>query len=258
MPPPRLESRPQPGPEPEPGPERPPELARLDIGLALRRSFEVGRADAAGIGAGGMLLVVFPSVAEHVLTPAAGLGADIATLVTTIRAVLAMLFVSAVSWGVVGRMAGLPLAPVAFFNQGLRRAQPGLKVALLVGAAIVLGLIVKLFATHGTPQGFVLQTLLLTLGLWALCTLMPAVPVAVVERLGPVDALKRAAALTAGNRDRTLLLGLVLALVIGLATVLVGQLADVAPALEAAVELLAWGLAAIVPAVVYAGLRVQE
>ena len=43
--------------------------------------------------------------------------------------------------------------------------------------------------------------------LWALATLLPAVPAAVAERLGPVAALQRAAALTRGNRVR--LLGLV-------------------------------------------------
>jgi hypothetical protein len=235
-----------------------PEAARLDIGLALRQSFQAMRADALGIGKGGVLLVVLPSLLVRLITPEAGFGADVATLITTVRAVLAMLFVSVVSWGVVARLAGLPLPPQAFFAQGLRRAQPGLKVALLVGAAIVFGLILRLFATHGTPAGFMLQTLLLTLGLWALCTLMPAVPVAVVERLGPVDALKRAAALTAGNRDRTLLLGLLLALVLGIGALFTGRLADAVPALEAVFELIAWGLAGIVPSVVYAGLRIPE
>ncbi|MBB6229489.1 hypothetical protein FHS79_003692 [Polymorphobacter multimanifer] len=234
------------------------QAARLDIGLALRQSFQALRADALGIGKGGLLLVVLPSLLVRLLAPEGGYGPDVATLVTTLRAVLAMLFVSLVSWGVVARLAGLPLPPEAFFAQGLRRAQPGLKVALLVGAAIVFGLILRLFATHGTPAGFMLQTLLLTLGLWALCTLMPAVPVAVVERLGPVDALKRAAALTAGNRDRTLLLGLLLALVIGIGALLISRATDAAPALEAAFELLAWGVAAIVPSVVYAGLRIPQ
>jgi hypothetical protein len=231
--------------------------SRLDVKLALVRTVAALRADFTALLLGGILLVSVPSLIVDLLEPEGGYGADMATLLTTARAVLAMLFMAQVSWGVVARMGGLRLAPAAFVREGLRRAQPGLKVALLAGAAVVLGLTLLLFAQHGTPQGFVLQTLLLTLALWALCTLMPAVPVAVVERLGPVAALKRAARLTAGNRDRTLFLGLLAGLAIAPSGLIVQSLAP-APVLSALFELFAWGLAATLPAVVYAGLRVAE
>lgn len=231
-----------------------PEDRRLDILLALHRTFAAIRADLAAILIGGVILVSLPGLITRGLAPEAGYAPDVDTLLTTLRAVLAMLYVALVSWGVVARLAGLPLAPRAFVDQGLRRAQPGLKVALLIGAAIVFGLTLDLFARHGTTQGFILQTLLLTLGLWALCTLMPAVPAAVVEGLGPIEALKRAAALTEGNRDRTLILGLIAALALAPS----GLLVSGSPALQALFDLCAWGLAAILPAVVYAGLRVQE
>jgi hypothetical protein len=231
---------------------------RLDILLALHRTAQAVRADMVAILLGGGLLVSLPGYAARLLAPEGGYGADVATLVTTLRAVLAMLYLALVSWGVVARLTGRALPPRAFVNEGLRRAQPGLKVALLVGAAIVLGLTLRLFAVHGTTQGFLLQTLLLAAGLWALGALMPAVPAAVVERLGPVAALKRAAVLTAGNRDRTLILGLISGLAVAPSGVLLASLPAPHPLLQAGFELIVWGLAAILPAVVYTGLRTSE
>jgi hypothetical protein len=231
---------------------------RLDVLLALHRAAHAVRADLLAILLGGALLVSLPGLAARLLAPEAGYAPDIATLVTTLRAVLAMLYLALVSWGVVARLTGRALPPRAFVQEGLRRAQPGLKVALLVGAVVVLGLTIRLFAVHGTSQGFVLQTLLLMAGLWALGALMPAVPAAVVERLGPVAALKRAAALTEGNRDRTLILGLISGLALAPTAVLLASLPSAHPLLLAAFELVAWSCAAILPAVVYAGLRSSE
>jgi hypothetical protein len=207
---------------------------------------------------GGALLVSLPGYVARLLAPEGGYAADVATLVTTLRAVLAMLYLALVSWGVVARLTGRALPPHAFVGEGLRRAQPGLKVALLVGAAIVFGLTLRLFAVHGTTQGFLLQTLLLAVGLWALGALMPAVPAAVVERLGPVAALRRAAVLTAGNRDRTLILGLISGLALAPTAVLLASMPAPHPLLQAGFELIVWGLAGIVPAVVYTGLRTSE
>ncbi len=241
-------------------PPRTPETStpRLDILLALHRTAQAVRADLVAILLGGGLLVSLPGYAARLLAPEGGYTADVATLVTTGRAVLAMLYLALVSWGVVARLTGRALPPRAFVHEGLRRAQPGLKVALLVGAAVVLGLTLRLFAVHGTTQGFLLQTLLLAAGLWALGALMPAVPAAVVERLGPVAALKRAAVLTAGNRDRTLILGLISGLAVAPSGVLLASLPAPHPLLQAGFELVVWGLAAILPAVVYTGLRTSE
>lgn len=234
------------------------ERGRLDVLLALYRAAQAVRADLVAILIGGALLVSLPGLAARWLAPEGGYGADVATLVTTLRAVLAMLYLALVSWGVVARLTGRALAPRAFVQEGLRRAQPGLKVALLVGAAVVMGLTLRLFAVHGTGEGFAFQTLLMIAGLWALGALMPAVPAAVVERLGPVAALRRAAALTQGNRDRTLILGLILGLALAPSAVLLATLPGPHPLLFAAFELIAWSGAAILPAVVYAGLRSGE
>lgn len=232
--------------------------ARLDILLALYRTMRAVRADLAAILLGGVLLVSLPGLAARSFAPENGYASDMATLITTLRAVLAMLYLALVSWGVVARLTGRALPPRTFVHEGLRRAQPGLKVALLVGAAVVFGLTLRLFAVHGTTQGFFLQTLLLIAALWALGALMPAVPAAVVERLGPIAALKRAAVLTQGNRDRTLILGLISGLALAPSAVLIASLPSPHPLLQAGFELIAWSLAAILPAVVYTGLRTSE
>jgi hypothetical protein len=235
----------QPAPDGEP---------RLDVILALRRAIEVFWRDFTAVIVAGLVLVTLPSAMTRTLPT----GADWATLATTLRGVCAMLYVALVSWGVVARLAGRALPPRRYLSEGLVRATPGVQVALLIGAAVVAGLTVQLFARHGTIAGWLLNSMLLTAGLLALTTLLPAVPAAVVERLGPVAALRRAAALTAGNRDRILALTLVVALALAPSGALVAGFTTHDGAgvwLNSAFELVAWSLAATVPAVVYVLLR---
>ncbi len=233
--------------------------SRLDILQALHRTAAALRADFAGVALGGLVLVSLPGLALDWLAPPGGWSPDMDTLATTLRVVLAMLYMALVSWGVLARLAGRPLSAPAFVREGVRRAQPGLKVALLAGAVVVIGLIIHLFARHGTTGGFMLEVALLSVALWGLCALMPVVPVALVERLGPVAALRRAAALTAGNRDRTLVIGLIAGLALAPSGVLVASLAGSAgPFAKALFDVCAWGLAGALPAVVYTGLRGAE
>ena len=82
----------------------------------------------------------------------------------------------------------------------------------MLAAAVFVGLIVQLFAQHGTVAGWLLDALLLALALCGASVLLPVVPAAVVERLGPRAAFARAAALTEGNRNRVLGIVLVMAL----------------------------------------------
>ena len=226
--------------------------SRLDILLALHRTLAALRQSLPAMLLGGALLVALPGLAIDMLTPDNGYTADTAIVLITLRAVLAMLFIAQLSWSVLARFAGLRLPPPTALRQGLARAQPGLKVALLAGAAIVTGLILKLFVQNGTMPGFVLETLLLALALWALGALMPAIPAAVMEGLGPVAALRRAAHLTAGNRDRTLALGLIAGLAIVPALLIVRATGPLW--LSALVDVYAAGLVAILAAVVYASL----
>lgn len=237
--------------KPEPRPE-----LRLDVILALRHAVVAFRCDFAAFMIAGVLLVTMPGVAARALPDTV----DWSTLATTLRGVCAMLFVALVSWGVVARLTGHSLPPHRYLAEGLARATPGVKVALLLGAAVVAGLILQLFARHGTLAGWALNSLLLTAGLLALTTVMPAVPAAVVERLGPVSALRRAADLTAGNRDRLLALALLVGLCLGPTGALVAGIGDpdddgTGLLLRSAFEFIAWSLVATVPAVVYALLR---
>jgi hypothetical protein len=227
---------------------------RLDVILALRHAVVVFWRDISALAAAGILLVTLPGVLTRALPDTADWG----TLGTTLRGVLAMLYVALVSWGVVARLAGHALPPARYISEGLARATPGVKVALLIGAAVVAGLTLQLFARHGTIAGWLLNSLLLTAGLLALTTLMPAVPAAVVERLGPMAALRRAAALTAGNRDRLLALALLVGLALAPSGALVAGLGGpdgAGPWLRSVFELVAWSLIATVPAVVYVLLR---
>jgi hypothetical protein len=224
---------------------------RLDIALVLKNTVEAFYHDFTGVVLAGILLVMLPGVLARGL---AG-GDDLGTLLTTLRAVAAMLYTALVSWGVVSRLRGRTLPPFEFLREGLARATPGLQVGLLAGAAAVIGLTIHLFARHGTLAGWMLNSLLLTGALLATCVLMPLVPVAVVEGLKPMAAFRRAAALTEGNRNRILALALVVFLTLAPSAALAAGFAgDVGPWIKSLFELFAWSLAATVPAVVYAGL----
>lgn len=239
----------------EAGPQ-PPVAARLDVALVLKRSGEVLARDFVPIVAGCVALVVVPGALLRTL---GGGGDGLATLLTVLRSVLAMLYVALVSWGVVSRLRGRALGPALFVREGLARATPGVQAALLAGAGIVLLLTLHLFAQAGTLAGWLLNSLLLTGALVGLCALLPLVPVAVVERLTPMAAFRRAAALTRHNRNRILGLALVLLLTLAPVAALAAGIAGPPAGLTLALfDLLAWSLVATVPAVVYAGLGPGE
>lgn len=226
---------------------------RLDVARVLRRSAAAIASDFLSVAGAGIALVVVPSLAVQLLAPASG---DWGTVVTTLRAVAAMLYVALLSWAVVAGRRGRRMPPRLFWREGLARATPGVQVALIVGAAVVAGLTLHLFARHGTVEGWLLDVLLLSAGLLGVCVLMPLVPVAVVERLRPMAAFRRAAALTEGNRNRLLGLALIVALALApVGAVVAGVAGPVAPLLAAGLEICALGLLGTVPAVVYADLR---
>lgn len=224
---------------------------RLDIWAALRASGQVLARDFAAVTAAGFALIIIPGILSRSLEP----GPDWMTLVTTVRGVMAMLFVALVSFGVVARLSGRRLLPHEFLRERLLAARPGLQTALIAGIAVMLALIIHLFSRHGTVAGWLLDGLLLSAGLWAVSTVMPMVPVAVIERRSPLNALQRAAALTEGNRDRLLLLALLVGLPVGLAGAITAGFGGEAGVLaKSLVEFIAGAAAGTVPAVVYAGL----
>ena len=133
----------------------------------------------------------------------------------TAQGVCAMLFACASGYGVLHRFARRPLSPRIFIIKGLMAVQPGLVVALILGAAIVT---VRIFFVIAGMTGVdplaaaSLRASGTVAAVVGLAVLIPAVPAALAERLGPIGALERAAALTRGSRLRLLWLCAVLAL----------------------------------------------
>jgi hypothetical protein len=224
---------------------------QLDVAKVLKRAAVTLWADGPAIFVAGVLLVLLPAA----LGRSGAEDSSLDTLLVTLRGVGAMLFVALVSAGTVARWRGRPLPPLAFLSAGFAAAQPGVQAGLVLAAAVVTGLIIQLFAQHGTVTGWLLDALLLALGLGGASLLLPVVPAAVVERLSPRAAFARAAALTEGNRNRVLGIVLLMALVLApLWALAAGSGGPLGPWAMALVEFAGFSLAAVVPAAVYAGL----
>ena len=225
-----------------------PDTTRLDVALVLRRTLPALVADAGPLLGGLALLVVLPGIVTRLVA----VGGDGETLLVILRALLAMLYTAMAAPIIVARVQQRPLP----LRTALARATPGVQSALLIGAAVVAGMTLHLFARHGSVAGWLLDSLLLSAALLGASILMPLVPVAVGEALAPVAAMRRAAALTSGNRN--IILGL--ALLAGLTLAPLAALAFWAPTPWGPVlfETAAWLVAALLPALVYAGLLDKE
>jgi hypothetical protein len=140
-----------------------------------------------------------------------GSDASLATLVTWTQvtgigqAILGLIVTGAVTYGTVQEMRGYHVPLGDSISVGLKRSLPVLWVGLLAGLCIMGGLI-----------------LLIIPGLMLMCALWVVVPVAVVERPGGVDALKRSAELTGGFRWS--ILGIFL--LVGILNAVVGNIAQ--------------------------------
>lgn len=251
-----------------------PATARLDLTAALQQTLRSFWNDFAPIVVLGFLLLTLPSVllkatVEAVPTEAHAGGTAMDTVIETLVAVLAMIYVSAVNYGVMCTLAGRQLETSMFIWAGLRASRPGLLVALVLGSLVMAGLILLLLLGPGSPLGWLFATVVGVALVVGLVTWIVAVPVAVAERRMPWDALRRSAALTFGNRGR--LVGYVAAIALGLlpGIMLVKTFGPDAPFLtpteggdifspamwiEQLFWLLAQGLLATAPAVIYAQL----
>lgn len=218
--------------------------APLDVAMVLRRSMVAPFADPGPVFGGLALLVILPGLA----TRSGHAQADIDTLLIILRALLAMLYAATMAPVIIARVQARPMR----VRTALARAAPGVQAALLIGAGVVSGLTLHLFAQHGSAAGWALDALLLSGVLLGASVLMPVVPLAVVEALTPLAAIRSAAALTSGNRNR--ILGL--ALLAGLMLAPLAALGSGSGGLWGRIlfEAAAWLVAAVVPALVYAGL----
>lgn len=234
--------------------------ARLDVVLALRQIGEVAVADSTPILTLGAVLITLPAL----LSAVAGPGHSAGTVLAVLSGLGAALFATLVSYGTAARLAGKPLGAHYYFRRSIIDSPPGFSVALLLGAVGVMTAIVRLIAYARTSAGLPISLAVATLAIVGAVVLLPAIPLALVERSPPFIALARAARLTRGNRLRIAMLLAIAALAIGPAAVLIGppsRLLSAAPLSDARLwvwllfELLAAGVASTVPAVVYGQLR---
>lgn len=141
-----------------------------------------------------LLLAAYPAAVHRPLDPnylALALGSGLLTLF------LLALCQPAILFGAFQTMRGRDFDLAEALGKAVERLAPVIGVSLLMLAAILAGSLLLLV------PGLVLWTMF-----------MVAVPVCVVERLGPIGSLRRSAALTKGNRLR--LFGLFLLLLVGL------------------------------------------
>lgn len=239
---------------------------RLDVALALRQMVLAFWHDFAPIVPLGFVMVTLPAVALHLIGSHSG-----STILATFGGMLGVLYGVIVTVGTLARLSGRPFTPRLFVRAGIVASPQGLSVALLLGAATVLTLVGLLLAGLTAPYAKISQLLIVAAAFLGLVVVLPAVPAAIVERRTPLAALRRAAALTRGDRGRiaavvlVLLLAVVPARIVVAASIygLAASLARTAAVdagmtlfspglwLLALFDLLAVGLAATLPAVVY-------
>ena len=106
--------------------------------------------------------------------------------------VLSMILTGSLSYAVFEELSGRHATAAESLRVGLRRLAPVLATGLTVGVLVFLGLVA-----------------LIVPGLILLCMLWLAVPVAVVERVGAIEAMRRSRDLTEGARMQ--IFGIILA-----------------------------------------------
>ncbi|MGI4878754.1 MAG: hypothetical protein ACRYG4_14845 [Janthinobacterium lividum] len=247
--------------------------APLDVALALRQVVLTFWSDFAPIVLLGFVMVTLPAVAQRLIGSHSG-----STVVATFGGMLTVLYVVIVTVGTMARLSGRPLTAAAFVRVGIAASPPGLSVGLLLGAGVVLVLVALLFTGFSTPAEAA-GSLAIVVGAFAgIVTVVPAMSAAIVERRKPFAAVARGAALTRGSRARIAALLIVLGLAVvptrlviaasiyGLGVTTAQQAAADATMtvfspglwLLALFDLLAWGLAATVPGVVYVQLAARK
>jgi len=242
---------------------------RLDVALALQRIVTVFWHDFAAIVVLGFFMVTLPGVVLALAGTHAG-----STIVATLGGMLRVLYVVIVTHGVLARLGGQPLAPRTFVRSGFAASPRGLSVALLLGAATVLVMVALLLAGLAGASALAVRVAIVAAGFAGAVVLIAAMPAALVERLSPVAALARSLTLMRGNRGRiAVVLGGVALTVVPARLVVAatvygfGASAAHVAAVDAVMtlgspglwllalfDLLAWGIGAVVPGVIYAGL----
>lgn len=177
-------------------------------------------------------------------SPGQRIGLVLITVIVSI--VLNALSEAIVLFGAFEDMRGRPVNLMESFKVGLARFLPVVGVALLVGILTGFAAILLIF------PAFIVLTILFV-----------AMPVCIVERLGPVKSLGRSANLTKGYRWRIFGLWLLVILVTLIGTALIGAVSYLTGAVVGALLKLIWGALAgafnaIMVVVSYHDLRVAK
>jgi hypothetical protein len=154
----------------------------------------------------------------------------------------------ALTYGTVQHLGGRPVRFGSMLAAGFRRALPLIAVGIVASVMVMAGML-----------------LLIVPGIIIGCAVGVAIPAVVVERIGPIDAIKRSWRLTHGHRLTFFAASFVLGLVVSAANMaiqfgatLFGRLAPVAVPIAAVVYLLLVSLPTLLPAVAYHDLRAAK
>ena len=241
-----------------PPPTFPARAQQVSVGRLVSRSFSVWWSNLLKFGAL-TLLVIVPAVAlvggvaYASVTAARGGGGLRGTELMILAAfpvVLAAMVVQmgALTYGAVQHLAGRPVRFGPMLAAGFRRAIPLIGVGIVAGAMVMTGFL-----------------LLVVPGIVVGCAVGVAIPAVVVEKIGPIDAIRRSWGLTRGNRLAFFAASFVLGLVASAANmatqlgmVLFGGLGAVAALVGAVLYLFLAALPMLLPAVAYHELRAAK
>jgi uncharacterized membrane protein len=153
---------------------------------------------------------------------------------------------AAVLYGSFQAMRNRPVQIGESFKKGLARLLPIIGLSICMGIALVLGGLALFF------PAFILATMFFV-----------ALPVCVVEGLGPIKSMGRSSALTKGHRWKIFGIWLILALVGGIVSAVISAVLSVGGLVVSVIGRIAWdtligAYQSIVVAVVYHDLRVAK
>jgi hypothetical protein len=177
---------------------------QFSFGAVISQSISVFTANLAPFSVVSLLLLL-PLLIYNLIVvgaPAAGYSAG-SLLAIVIQMVLSQLLAATISFAAFQYLRGQPVSIAECLSRGLSLILP------VIGVAILVGLI--------TGVGFIL---LVVPGVIAAVMLWVAIPVAVVERPGVIDSLKRSADLTKGYRWSILGILIVIGIVLVVVTMI--------------------------------------
>jgi hypothetical protein len=235
---------------------------QVSVGRLVSRSFSVWWSNLLRFGAL-TLLVIVPALAlvagAAYASVAAARGGEgfadgvrgpvlMTIAVFPVMLVAMVVQMGALTYGAFQHLAGRPVRFGPMLAAGLRRALPLIGVGIVAGAMVVIGFL-----------------LLVVPGIIVGCAVGVAIPAVVVEKIGPIAAIRRSFGLTRGHRLTFFAASFVLGLAVSaantamqLAVVLLGELGAVAALFGGVLYLLVAALPMLLPAVAYHELRAAK